>query len=49
VPHPDAPTIDHLLPLCDGGDDVRANVQLAHFLCNSRRGAGGVVQLALVG
>lgn len=49
VPHPKAPTIDHLIPLSDNGDDVRANVQLAHFLCNSLRGAGGVVQLALVG
>jgi 5-methylcytosine-specific restriction endonuclease McrA len=49
VPHPKAPTIDHLVPVSDGGDDTRANVQLAHFICNSRRGAGGVVQLALLG
>lgn len=49
VPHPKAPTIDHLLPVSAGGDDVRANVRLAHFICNSRRGSGGIVQLALVG
>jgi 5-methylcytosine-specific restriction endonuclease McrA len=49
VPHPKAPTIDHVLPLSAGGDDTRANVRLAHFECNWRRGAGGTVQLALVG
>ena len=49
VPHQSAPTIDHLIPLSCGGDDLRVNVQLAHFLCNSVRGAGGVVQLLLVG
>jgi 5-methylcytosine-specific restriction endonuclease McrA len=49
VPHPKAPTIDHLIPVSDGGDDIKVNVQLAHFICNSRRGNRGVVQLALVG
>jgi 5-methylcytosine-specific restriction endonuclease McrA len=49
VPNPKAPTIDHLIPLSEGGPDSKANVQLAHFLCNSLRGTGGVVQLALVG
>lgn len=49
VPHPKAPTVDHLIPLSDWGDDVPANVQLAHFICNSKRGAGGTVQLALIG
>lgn len=34
-----APTIDHRMPLVAGGDDTRANVQLAHFICNSRKGA----------
>ncbi|MFD6684172.1 HNH endonuclease, partial [Micromonospora parva] len=33
VPHPKAPTIDHVVPVSEGGDDTRANVQLAHFLC----------------
>lgn len=49
VPHPKAPTIDHLIPISEGGHDVKVNVQLAHFLCNSTRGAGGVVQLLLIG
>ncbi len=50
APHPQAPVIDHLVPLACGGDDVRANVQLAHSLCNARKGAaGGGEQLALIG
>lgn len=50
VPHPKAPTIDHVIPLDDDGDDTRANVQLAHFICNSRKGnRGGGEQLAFVG
>lgn len=32
-------TIDHRMPLVLGGDDTRANVDLAHFVCNSRKGA----------
>lgn len=50
MPHPRSPTIDHLVPLALGGDDVRANVQLAHFACNSGKGVRGVgEQLALFG
>jgi 5-methylcytosine-specific restriction endonuclease McrA len=49
VPHPRAPTIDHVLPLHYGGDDTRANVQLAHFICNSRKCTGGSQQLAMFG
>jgi 5-methylcytosine-specific restriction endonuclease McrA len=49
VPDLRAPTVDHLLPLSDGGSDTKANVQLAHFSCNARRHTGGVVQLALIG
>jgi len=40
VPHPKAPTIDHILPLSAGGDDAPWNVQAAHFECNSRKAAG---------
>lgn len=50
VPHFKAPTIDHVVPMARGGDDTRANVQLAHFICNCRKSdrlAGD--QLALVG
>lgn len=47
--HPKAPSIDHVIPIDVGGDDTRANVQLAHFGCNSRKGVRGSQQLALVG
>lgn len=47
VPHPKAPTLDHLVPLAHGGKHVMDNVRTAHFICNSKRGAGGVVQLLL--
>jgi 5-methylcytosine-specific restriction endonuclease McrA len=49
VPHPRSPTIDHVIPLADDGHDVRANVQLAHFECNWRKGSRGTQQLALIG
>lgn len=49
VPHPKAPTIDHVLPIAAGGEDVRANVQLAHFICNCLKSDGGTQQLALIG
>lgn len=41
VPDPLAPTIDHIVPISKGGDDTRANVQLAHFRCNSVKGNRG--------
>ena len=37
VPHPLAPTIDHVVPLARGGWHAPDNVQAAHFLCNSRK------------
>lgn len=49
VPHPKAPTIDHIVPVSEGGDDTRANVQLACFRCNSAKGPRGSQQLALIG
>lgn len=45
VPHPLAPTIDHVIPLSRGGAHAPWNVQAAHFLCNcakSDRVAEGV-------
>ncbi|MEU0393822.1 HNH endonuclease signature motif containing protein [Streptomyces sp. NPDC006208] len=38
VPAALAPTIDHVVPVSRGGDDTKANVQLAHFRCNSVKG-----------
>jgi hypothetical protein len=49
APDPWSPSIDHIVPLADGGDDTRANVQLAHRTCNTRKGVRGAQQLALVG
>lgn len=50
VPHPMAPTLDHLVPLALGGTHEPANVATAHFMCNSIKGDRlGGDQLALVG
>lgn len=49
APHPRSPSIDHVIPIAEGGGDVRANVQLAHWICNVRKGARGAQQLALIG
>jgi predicted nucleic acid-binding Zn ribbon protein len=43
------PTVDHLVPIADGGLDELANVRLAHRSCNCARGRGGDVQLLLFG
>jgi hypothetical protein len=51
VPHPKAPTVDHVVPLSLGGSHTKANLQLAHFICNSLKGAvrGRDEQLRMVG
>lgn len=49
APHRRSATFDHLIPVADHGDDSPANLRLAHWSCNSSRGAGGVVQLLLIG
>lgn len=33
------PTIDHVKPIAAGGNDMKDNVQLAHWICNVRKGA----------
>lgn len=33
------PTVDHIIPIAKGGPDLRHNVQLAHRVCNLRKGA----------
>lgn len=35
VPHPQAPTLDHIIALANGGTHEPSNVQAAHFLCNA--------------
>lgn len=38
-PDPLSPSLDHVVPLAAGGDHSRANTQLAHWICNVRKGA----------
>jgi hypothetical protein len=38
VSHRLAPTLDHIIPLADGGTHEPSNVQCAHFRCNSVKG-----------
>lgn len=51
LPFPDlmSATIDHLIPVVDGGADAPDNVRAAHMICNSRRQQYGAVQLMLIG
>jgi 5-methylcytosine-specific restriction endonuclease McrA len=50
VPHPRAPTIDHLIPIALGGEHSHVNVATAHFLCNATKSSTGAGdQLALLG
>jgi hypothetical protein len=36
--HPEGATIDHIVPLSCGGDDVASNVATAHWRCNAIKG-----------
>jgi 5-methylcytosine-specific restriction endonuclease McrA len=45
APHPLSPSLDHIVPLSRGGSHSYDNVQLAHFLCNSRKGDGSAVPI----
>lgn len=47
--HQRGPTIDHLVPVADGGMDEPENVALAHRGCNVKRRDKGIAQLRLVG
>ena len=38
LPHPMAATLDHVLPLAEGGLHITENVQAAHALCNFGKG-----------
>lgn len=46
---PRGATVDHIVPIVDGGVHEWHNVALAHRHCNVARGAAGVVQLRMVG
>ena len=42
-------TRDHIVPISHGGEHTWENVQLAHFMCNSKRGDKGAAQMLLFG
>ena len=48
-PHPRSLSIDHIIPIAKGGDDVKSNVQSAHLHCNMSKHTGGIDQLRLIG
>lgn len=49
-PHPMAAVVDHIIPLAAGGTHQRSNVQCAHNVCNTTKGAGAAGdQLRLIG
>ncbi|MEU0952801.1 HNH endonuclease signature motif containing protein [Streptomyces niveus] len=38
-PHEQYPSLDHITPISKGGEHSYANTQLAHLVCNMRKGA----------
>jgi hypothetical protein len=49
-PDPLSASLDHTVPLAEGGAHSRANTRCTHWICNSRRGdRGGNEQLMLIG
>lgn len=38
-PHPMSPSLDHVVPVIRGGTNEMTNLQLAHLVCNMRKGA----------
>lgn len=38
APHPMSLSLDHIIPLSRGGTHEPDNVQIAHFICNSKKG-----------
>lgn len=49
-PHPRSASLDHIVPLSQGGRHVYQNVRITHLSCNCARGnRGGGEQLLLVG
>jgi len=50
VPHPQAPTLDHVIPLARGGSHSEDNLRAAHHACNVAKGTKAVTtQLMLIG
>ncbi|MGV0399782.1 HNH endonuclease [Corynebacterium segmentosum] len=48
-PDPYSPSLDHIVPIAEGGDHSKANIQASHLVCNVRKGKrGSPQQLALI-
>ena len=47
-PHSRSASLDHIIPIVDGGDHTRKNVQLAHLRCNLSKQARRGHQLRLI-
>lgn len=48
--HPKKPTVDHIVPLSKGGTDLKSNVAIACYLCNTAKGDRSANdQLRLIG
>lgn len=48
-PNPKAASLDHIIPVSEGGSNDPANLRLTHLVCNlQRRNLGGNEQLALI-
>ncbi len=43
---PEAATLEHILPLCDGGSSHQDNLAISHEVCNGQRHATGRVPVA---
>lgn len=49
-PHPHSQSLDHVIPLSEGGPHTYANTRIAHLECNIHRSdRGGNEQLSLIG
>lgn len=48
-PHPRSASLDHIIPLADGGTHTRENVQCSHLRCNLSKKHTGAGQLRLMG
>jgi 5-methylcytosine-specific restriction endonuclease McrA len=49
-PDPRSASLDHVVPLAEGGSHTAANVRCSHLECNVRRGTRGEAeQLRMVG
>ncbi|MCK4625025.1 MAG: HNH endonuclease [Phycisphaerae bacterium] len=48
-PHRRSASLDHIVPISQGGHHTRKNVQLAHLGCNIQKRASRGHQLRLIG